>query len=200
MRLPAQKRLELQAAYPSQAEGGVTGDLHKSLRQALVRWEQKRGITVGIKFRPGNRSMMPEKRSATRSEISWNAAPEVKRAPCPAKRKIRDEAEREENRRRMKERREAETPEQREKRLQERRDWYLKRQGGVLKIRSKQTPEERKQSVKDAKMRYQERLKAGLVAKTVRPPSKLTEKQLQAKRERQKKYYERSKHSTISAS
>jgi len=201
MRLPAQKRLELQAAYPSQAEGGFAGDLHKSLRQALIRWEQKRGIGGHFKYGTTGSAgaYRKEKTGATREEISWNKAPEVKREP--KKREILTEEQRLAKVAYNRERRQSETAEEREARLEKRRAWYLAKQGGTLQKRFARSPEERKAAVKAAKQRYLDRQKAGLVAKTVRPPSKLTEKQLQAKRERQKKYYERSKqHSTISAS
>jgi len=197
MRLPAQRRLEHQAAYPSQAEGGFAGDLHNSLHKALVAWEKRRGVGGHFKYGTtgSNGAYRREKTGATREEISWNKAPEIKRES--KKRVILTWEQHAAKLAYNRERKRQETPEEREKRLEKRREWYLAKRGGTLQKRFRMSPEERKQSVKAAKLRYQARQKAGLVAKTVRPPSKLTEKQLQAKRERQKKYYERSKQHTI---
>jgi hypothetical protein len=202
MRLPAQRRLELQAAYPSQAEGGFAGDLHKSLRQALVRWEQKRGIGGHFKYGTTGSAgaYRKEKIGATREEISWNAAPEVKREP--KKREILTEEQRLAKLAYNRERRQSETPEEREARLEARRAWYLAKQGGKLQKRFRMSPEERKDAVKAAKQRYMERQKQGIVAKTIRKPSTSTAEQLARKAERGRKYYARNKqqHQTISAS
>jgi hypothetical protein len=202
MRLPAQKRLELQAAYPSQAEGGFAGDLHKSLKDALVRWEQKRGIGGHFKYGTTGSAgaYRREKTSATRDEISWNAAPEVKREP--KKRKVLTEDHRLAKLAYNRERRQSETPEERDARLEARRAWYLAKQGGTLQKRFTRSPEERNAAVKAAKQRYIERQKAGLVAKTIRKPSKSTAEQLARKAERGRMYYARNKrqNQTISAS
>jgi hypothetical protein len=81
VRLPACKNIELQAAYPSQADGGFAGDLHNSLRVALDRWEKRRGHNDFRYGRGGTGVFRREKAAtATRSEISWNKAPEIKRA------------------------------------------------------------------------------------------------------------------------
>jgi hypothetical protein len=193
MRLPAQRRLEHQAAYPSQAEGGFAGDLHNSLHKALVDWEKRRGVGGHFKYGTtgSNGAYRKEKTGATREEISWNKAPEVKRES--KKREILTEEQRLAKLAYNRERRQTETPEEREVRLEARRAWYLAKRGGQLQKQFRMSPKERKAAVKAAKQRYLERQKAGLVAKTVRPPSKLTEKQLAAKRQRQRRYYVRSK-------
>ena len=197
MRLPAQRRLEHQAAYPSQAEGGFAGDLHKSLKDALVRWEKKRGIGGHFKYGTtgSNGAYRREKTGATRDEISWNKAPEFKRES--KRREIVTEEQRLEKLAYNRERRQSETPEEREARLELRRAWYLAKRGGTLQKRFRMSPEERKAAVKAAKQRYIERQKAGLVAKTIRKPSKSTAEQLARKAERQRKYYERNKNQVI---
>jgi hypothetical protein len=193
MRLPAQKRLELQAAYPSQAEGGFAGDLHKSLNDALVRWEQKRGIGGHFKYGTTGSAgaYRKEKTGATREEISWNKAPEIKRES--KKRAILTEEQHAAKLAYNRERRRQETPEERDERLEARRAWYLAKRGGTLQKRFARSPEERKAAVKAAKQRYLERQKAGLVAKTIRKPSTSTAEQLARKAERGRKYYARNK-------
>ena len=193
MRLPAQRRLEHQAAYPSQAEGGFAGDLHKSLRQALVAWKKRRGIGGHFKYGTtgSNGAYRREKTGATRDEISWNKAPEVKRES--KKREILTEEQRLAKLAYNRQRRQTETPEEREARLEIRRAWYLAKRGGTLQKRFRMAPEERKAAVKAAKQRYIERQKAGLVAKTIRKPSKSTAEQLARKAERGRMYYARNK-------
>jgi hypothetical protein len=202
MRLPAQRRLEHQSAYPSQAEGGFAGDLHKSLKDALVRWEKKRGIGGHFKYGTTgcNGAFRKEKTSATREEISWNKAPEVKRES--KKREILTEDQRLAKLAYNRRRRQTETPEERDARLEARRAWYLAKRGGTLQKRFRMLPEERKAAVKAAKQRYIQRQKAGLVAKTIRKPSTSTVEQLARKAERGRKYYARNKrqNQTISAS
>jgi hypothetical protein len=190
VRLPACKNIELQAAYPSQADGGFAGDLHNSLRVALDRWEKRRGHNDHFRYgRGGTGAFRREKAAtATRAEISWNSAPEIKRAPDPEKQKARAEARRLVACARMCEKRKTEGPQSREERLARRRELYLAKNGGVRKKRRCQTAEERKASVKAAKQRYLKRQRAGLVAKTIWKPSKLTEKQRKRKNERQRKY------------
>lgn len=200
--MPAQRTLEHQAAYPSQAEGGFAGDLHKSLKDALVRWEKKRGIGGHFKYGTtgSGGAYRREKTGATREEISWNKAPEVKRES--KKREILTEEQRLAKLAYNRQRRQSETPEEREARLEARRAWYLAKRGGVLQKRFRMSPEERKAAVKAAKQRYLERQKAGLVAKTIRKPSKLRAEQLARKAERGRMYYARNKqqNQTISAS
>jgi hypothetical protein len=185
-----------------QAEGGFAGDLHKSLRQALVRWEQKRGIGGHFKYGTNGSAgaYRKEKTGATREEISWNKSPEVKREP--KKRYIFTEEQRLAKLAYNRERRQSETPEEREARLEARRSWYLAKRGGTLQKRFARSPEERRAAVKAAKQRYLERQKAGLVAKTIPKPSTFTAEQLARKAERGRKYYARNKqqHQTIIAS
>ena len=193
MRLPAQRRLEHQAAYPSQAEGGFAGDLHNSLHKALVAWEKRRG--VGGHFKYGTTgsagAFRKEKTGATREEISWNKAPEIKRES--KKREILTEEQRLAKLAYNRHRRRSETPQQREARLEVRRAWYIAKRGGTLQKRFRMSPEERKAAVKAAKQRYIDRQKAGLVAKTIRKPSKSTAEQLARKAERGRMYYARNK-------
>lgn len=193
MRLPAQRRLEHQAAYPSRAEGGFAGDLHKSLKEALVRWEKKRGIGGHFKYGTtgSNGAYRREKTGATREEISWNKTPEVKRES--KKRETLTEEQRLAKLAYNRQRRQTETSEEREARLEVRRAWYRAKQGGTLQKRFRMSPEERKVAVKEAKQRYIERQKAGLVAKTIRKPSKSTAEQLARKAERGRMYYARNK-------
>lgn len=82
MRMPAQRSLEHQAALPMQAEGGFAGDLHSSVHAALVAWEKRRNPS-GDPFKFGRAKGMfarEKTATATRAEISWNKAPEVKKA------------------------------------------------------------------------------------------------------------------------
>jgi hypothetical protein len=191
MKMPAPKYLAMQDAYPMQAEGGFVGDLHASVHKALVAWEKKRELNKGFRYGHVSSLYRREKAAtATRAEISWNASPEVKRAPCPRKKQERTERAKEANRLKMAARRERETPEQREKRLEERRAWYASLRGDKYKAgRNKRTPEQRKQSIKDAKKRYMARKKAGAIIKTYAAPSKFTAEQLAAKAERQRRYH-----------
>ena len=201
MRLPAQRRLDHQAAYPSQAEGGFAGDLHNSLHKALVAWEKRRGIGGHFKYGTTgcNGAYRREKTGATREEISWNKSPEVKRES--KKREFLSEEQRLAKLAYNRQRRQTETPEEREARLEARRAWYLSKRGGTLQKRFCMSPEERKAAVKAAKQRYIERQKAGLVAKTIRKPSKSTAEQLARKAERGRMYYARNKrqNKTVSA-
>jgi hypothetical protein len=199
--MPAQRTLEFQSALPSQAEGGFSGDFHSSVHKALCAWEKKRNLNSGFRYGHGSAVYSRKVETAQRSEISWNSAPEVKRAPDPAKIKMREEAARMRHNQRMREMRAKETPEQKEARLSQRRATRKSRSTGLpYKQRPKITCEERKAAVKAAKARYLERQKLGLVAKTLRPPSKLTPEQLKRKAERARKYYYENKNSAISAS
>jgi hypothetical protein len=81
MRLPATRKLDHQAAYPAQFEGGHSGDTCRVLKAALKAWEQRRGIDT---IRYGRQYLRAEPKT-TRAEISWNSAPEVKRTPKPRK-------------------------------------------------------------------------------------------------------------------
>lgn len=82
MRLPAQRSLQQQAAYPSQAEGGFAGDLHSSVTAALRAWEKKRAGGAEFRYgRTGSARFTREKTTATRDEISWNAAPQSTAEP-----------------------------------------------------------------------------------------------------------------------
>lgn len=185
MRLPALRHIELQAAYPSQAEGGFAGDLHNSLHRALVAWEKKRNPEAGFKYgRNGSQYRREKTATATREEISWNSAPEVK-APSNAQKKKK---QRESNLKYMRSIRAKETPQERAERLEKRRAARGSVSGRTYKQRPKMTPEQRKAAVKAAKARYVERQRLGLVAKTVRPPSKLTVDQLAKKAARQREY------------
>jgi hypothetical protein len=192
MRLPAQRKLDHQAAYPSQAEGGFAGDLHSSVHKALVAWEKKRNPGEPFRYgKSGSSQFKKEKTTASREEISWNKAPEVKkeskkRAVLTAEQYA---AKLEYNR----ERRAKLNAEKREELLAIRRAVYLAKRGGTLQKRSRMSPEQRKASVKAAKQRYLERQKAGLVAKTVRKPSKLSPERLAKKAEAQRKYAQSTK-------
>lgn len=190
MRLPALKSLRVQDSYPMQAEGGYTGDLHASVIKALRDWEKKRESNVGFRYGHGSGVYRREKAvTATRAEISWNSAPEVKRAPCVRKKYERTERAMELNRIKMRARRERKTPEEREKRLEERRASYAALRGEKYKAKIKNTPEQRREAIKAAKKRYLARLKAGEVVKRYSKKSKLTSEQLAAKAARQRRYH-----------
>ena len=186
MRLPALRHIELQAAYPSQAEGGFAGDLHKSLHRALVAWEKRRNPN-GDPFKFGRaKSMFAREKAATatRAEISWNSEPEIKRAPSKEKQQAREEARREEARRRMRQSRSKKTPEQRAERLAKRRADRL----ALNPPKPKMSPEERAQARRDAKKRYMTRREAGLIGPKPEPKRKMTPEQRARKAERQRKY------------
>lgn len=192
MRFPAQRKLEHQAAYPSQAEGGFAGDLHSSVHKALVAWEKKRNPGETFRYgKSGSSQFKKEKTTASREEISWNKVPEVKKES--KKRAVLTAEQHAAKLAYNRQRRKTETPEEREARLEVRRAWYLAKQGGVLQKRFRMSPEQRKASVKAAKQRYLERQKAGLVAKTVRKPSKLSPERLAKKAEAQRKYAQSTK-------
>ena len=189
MRLPAPINMAVQDLYPAQHQGGYASDIHSSLLTALKKWEARR-FPNGTGFKYGKKSIFEKKvRSATRSEISWNPAPEIKTAPCPRRKQERTEREKEANKIKMRERRQRETPEARQKRLEERRKWYAALRGDKYKApRKKQTPEERLQSIREAKKRYMAKLKAGAPIKQYTPLAKNADK-LKAKAERQRRYY-----------
>lgn len=198
MRMPAQRTLEHQAALPSQAEGGFAGDLHSSVHKALVAWEKKRYPNGnGFKFGRAKGMFAREKTAtATRDELSWNAAPEVK-TKDPSKQKMRDESQKERNREYMRQRRAKETPEEKAIRLAKRRADRMATLGYAYKPRPKMTPEERKASVKAAKARYTEKQKQGLAPKRVYKPVKLTPEQLKTKAARQREKYHERKNQSI---
>jgi hypothetical protein len=174
-----------------QAEGGFVGDLHASVRAALVAWEKKRESNKGFRYGHGSNMYRKEKTAtASRSEISWNSAPEVVRAPCPRKKAERTQAQREARNKALRESKAKETSEQRRARLDARNAWYRARVGEKPK-RPKMSIEERRASLREAKKRYQERLKAGLVSE--KPKSKLTPQQLAAKAARARRYYQQNK-------
>jgi hypothetical protein len=181
--------MAVQDLYPAQSQGGYASDIHSSLLSALKKWEAKR-FPNGTGFKYGKKTIFEKQvRSATRKEISWNLAPEVKRAPCPRRKQERTEREKEANKIKMRERRQRETPEARQKRLEERRKWYAALRGDKYKAPcKKQTPEERLQSIREAKKRYMARIKAGVPIKKYQPLEKNADK-LKAKAERQRKYY-----------
>lgn len=183
MRLPAQRSLEHQAAYPAQAEGGYPGDTCRTLKAALVAWEARRGIAV-IKYGRGYRAgeLRNPSAKATRAEISWNPAPEVKRESTKAKQ--REEARREEARNRMRRNRAQETPEARAERLAKRRAERF----ALNPPKPKMSPQERAQARKDAKKRYMARRKAGLIGPKPEPKRKMTPEQRARKAERQRRY------------
>jgi hypothetical protein len=164
------------------------------VHKALVAWEKKRNANAGFKYGHGSGGFRREKAdTATRDEISWNSAPEVKRVSDSAKVKAMAEAKRAEARQRMRHLRAQETPEEKAVRLEARRAARGSVSGRTYKQRPKMTPDERKASVKAARARYQKRVRLGLVTKTVRKPSKLTAEQLKAKAARGRKYYEQNK-------
>lgn len=188
MRLPASN---LQHCYPMQAEGGFTGDIHKSVYAALKAWEEKRGANKGFRYGHNNSSFKKKEATATRTEISWNSAPEIKRAPCPRKKAERTHAQREARNRAMKNWRANETSEARALRLAKRNAAYREKVG-PKPVRPKMTPEERKASLKEGKKRYRERVKAGLIP-LEKPKSKLTCEQLAEKAKRSRRYYQQNK-------
>jgi len=193
VRLPACKNIELQAAYPSQADGGFAGDLHNSLRVALDRWEKRRGLNANFKYGRGGTGVFRKEKTATatRTEISWNSAPEVKRAPDLEKQKARAEARRLAACIRMRDKRKSEGPQTREERLARRRELYLAKNGGVRKKLRAQTPEERRAAVKLAKKRYEERKRLGLVIPKL--PSTKSPEKLKRNAERQRHYAAKNK-------
>jgi hypothetical protein len=183
--MPAQRTLEHQAAYPSQAEGGFAGDLHNSLHRALVAWEKRRNPN-GDPFKFGRaKGMFTREKvaTATRAEISWNAAPEAKREPSKEKQQAREEARREEARRWMRQSRAKETPEQRAERLAKRRADRL----ALNPPKPKMSPEERARKRAETKKRYMARKTAGLIVKR-EPKRKMSVEQLAKKAERQRGY------------
>jgi hypothetical protein len=187
MKLPAQKNIKLQDSYPMQAEGGFAGDLHASVHKALVAWEKKRETGDGFRYGKGGSSQFKrEKTSASREEISWNKAPEVKK---PSRKKERLTQIQKEERARLKRLKESqETPEERKARLAKRREIYLAKHGGVLKHRSLLTPQQKIEARKESVLKYKLRIKAGLVPKTVRKPSKLSPERLAKKAAAQRAY------------
>ena len=172
MRLPAQRTLEHQAAYPSQAEGGFAGDLHNSLHRALVAWEKKRNPEAGFRYgRNGSQYRREKTATATREEITWNLAPEVK-APSNAQKKKK---QRESNLKYMQRIRAKETPQERADRL------------ALNPPKPKMSPEERARKRAETKKSYMARKAAGLIVKR-EPKRKMSAEQLAKKAARQRKY------------
>jgi len=200
--MPAQRKMELQAAYPSQAEGGFAGDISKSLRLALNAWDKKRN-SAGFKYGRSQGTFRCEKTAAEREEISWNAAPEIKRKSRKAQKRAQMTADQlAERRAYMRQHRATESPEARAERLKVRRAAYLLKKGGVIQKRRGMTHDEKKAARKEQKRRYLERKRAGIVGLTPRKQSPLTPEQLKRKSERERGYYaaRKQKHQTVSAS
>lgn len=180
MRLPALRSIAHQSAYPSQAEGGFAGELHKSVRAALNAWEKRRHGDTEFRYGRGNGLFRREKTAtASRDEISWNEAPEVKR---PSKKRVYVKKEPkarkgnylEQQREYMRQRRANMTPEQRAVYLAQKRERYRRSVGGQLKNRKPaMTPEERQRRKNEINAACRARVKAGLRAPS---PSKMSEK------------------------
>ena len=181
--------LAIQDLYPMQAEGGFLNGLHSSLTAALKAWEARR-MPQGTGFRYGRAAECRHtKPKATREEISWNPAPEVKRPPNPQRERERLQRLRERNRERMAQRRLDETPEAKAERLEARRAAYAAMRGDKYKAgRAKQTPQERLESIRSAKKRYMAKVRAGIPTKKYKPLQTNADR-LKAKAERQRRYY-----------
>jgi len=66
------KSIGMQDAYPSQAEGGLAGDISASLKRALKAWDQRRfDAERPYKYGTG-RSQYVRKKPTTREEATWN--------------------------------------------------------------------------------------------------------------------------------
>lgn len=144
MRRPAMQSILLQDAYPSQAEGGLAGDVSRQLKAALKAWDQRR-YDGGNGFRYGKGNGLYKKAKVTnRSEVTWNPAPKKKatikvprtvvqkpkkRAKTEAEKQSINDARRDKNRSRQQARRAKETECQRLARLEARRAEYVAKHG-----------------------------------------------------------------------
>lgn len=194
MRLPAQRSLEHQAAYPAQSEGGYPGDSCRVLKAALAAWEAKRGIPVLRYGRAYPAAAGVLKHKVTRAEISWNPKPEVKRAPKPKplKKPKRTPEERRAMERACNQRYRANmSPEKREAMLARRRaKWHATKQTTRKNQPPALTPEARRLRTNERNRAYRARIKAGLHPV---PASKTKEA---AKQYRKKYEHKRRQHST----
>lgn len=197
MRLPAQRSLEHQAAYPAQAEGGYPGDSCRVLKAALAAWEARRGIPVLRYGRAYPAAAGVLKHKVTRAEISWNPKPEVKRAPKPVKppKPKRVLLTKEEKLQRQR----VHAAKYRAKIQGERREKLLARKRELYHLHAKTTrknqppaltPEARRLRTNERNRAYRARIKAGLHPV---PASKTKEA---AKQYRKKYEHKRRQHST----
>jgi hypothetical protein len=153
------KSIVLQDAYPSQAEGGLAGDISISLKRALAAWDERRFNNKPV---PSYGSAYVREKATKRAEVTWNPTPaskpptiKVPRAPRPAKVKEPDlpglsRGQRYRNKM---------TPEQRETHLARRRAEY-RAKAGPPKQRPKMDPDKRRESVKRACRAFRARKKA----------------------------------------
>jgi len=163
------KSIGMQDAYPSQAEGGLAGDISASLKRALNAWDQKRWDSS-----PKRMPSMCIRRAKTpkREEVSWNPKPQVlleKRIKVPRDPKpktIREprialtpEEARRRNAERNRLRRNGMTPAQRAQALEKRRAEYL-RTHPIQRPVGRQISEEKRVKMRESSRKWKAKQKA----------------------------------------
>jgi hypothetical protein len=194
MRLPAQRSIDHQMAYPAQSEGGYPGDTCRALKAALAAWEAKRGVAplrYGRAY-PREAGVLKNKRGTTRDEISWNPKPEVKRPakPKPPKKPKRTQEElRAMQKRYVQAYRAKMSQEKREAMLARKRELYHQRAQTTRKNQPPAlTPGARRERTNERNRLYRAKIKAGLHPL---PASKTSEK----RKEYRVRYEQRRQHS-----
>lgn len=167
--------MSMQDAYPSQAEGGLAGDVSASLKRALKEWDQRRyDGSNGFRYGKGN-GLYKKARVTSRAEVTWN--PKVVLVKAPKTKKV------------------AAIKVPREKKLVKSKPTEAERQAAKQIAREKKIAWQRERRANEdpnAKQIRLEARRAAYVAKhgplknpwTKRPGTELTSEQKEARRQR----------------